>query len=94
MTNTSAFGCDSLSLSLSLSLSQVIWGVVCNALLGDRFSVFWPFHKDPVYRTLFHFMMGEQTDRFIALSLHTEFAEESRLLSGEQTDRFIALSPH
>ena len=47
-----------------------------------------------MYRTLFHFMMGEQTDRFIALSLHTEFAEESRLLSGEQTDRFIALSLH
>ena len=24
---------------------QVAWGVVCNTLLRDKFSVLWPFHK-------------------------------------------------
>ena len=28
--------------------------------------MFWPFHKDPIYRTVFHFMMGE-TVRIISL---------------------------
>ena len=45
----------------------MIWGVVCNALLGDRFSVFWPFHKDPIHRTLFHFVMGETFKPFFLI---------------------------
>jgi hypothetical protein len=36
----------------------VCWGVVCNCLLRDKFSFFWPFHKDPLLRTLLHLAVG------------------------------------
>lgn len=45
-------------LAIRTRVWQVTWGVVCNTLLRDKFSVLWPFHKDPWQRTLFHFVVG------------------------------------
>jgi hypothetical protein len=49
----------------------VAWGFLCNALLGDKFSIFWPFHKEPWLRTLFHFAMGNERCDRPHIDMHT-----------------------
>jgi hypothetical protein len=43
---------------LLVSVGPVVWGALLNWVLGDNFSFLWPFHNDPIARTLAHLLLG------------------------------------